>query len=99
MKQYTLRELYKGLGKALEEVPFEITNHNRVVARVVGVGVPIAAVSQEPLPDVTLVSGGSDRPTRAVRIVSKKESKKEVSVPTGLCKHGAFGYCVHGCFK
>lgn len=32
MKQFGLRYLYKHLGKALKEIPFEITNHNRVIA-------------------------------------------------------------------
>lgn len=32
MKQFGLRYLYKHLGQALKEVPFEITNHNRVIA-------------------------------------------------------------------
>lgn len=35
MKQYSLRYLYKHLGKALKDVPFEITDHNKVVAVVV----------------------------------------------------------------
>ena len=32
MKQFGLRYLYKHLGQALKEIPFEITNHNRVIA-------------------------------------------------------------------
>jgi hypothetical protein len=32
MKQFGLRFLYKHLGQALKEMPFEITNHNRVIA-------------------------------------------------------------------
>ena len=32
MKQFGLRYLYKHLGKALKEIPFEITNHNKVIA-------------------------------------------------------------------
>ncbi len=32
MKQFGLRFLYKHLGQALKELPFEITNHNRVIA-------------------------------------------------------------------
>jgi hypothetical protein len=32
MKQFGLRYLYKHLGEALTQMPFEITNHNRVVA-------------------------------------------------------------------
>lgn len=32
MKQYSLRYLYANLGKALEDLPFEITSHNKVIA-------------------------------------------------------------------
>lgn len=32
MKQFGLRYLYKHLGEALKDMPFEITNHNKVVA-------------------------------------------------------------------
>lgn len=32
MKQYGLRHLYKHLGEELKSLPFEITNHNRVIA-------------------------------------------------------------------
>lgn len=32
MKQYGLRYLYKHLGQAIKDLPFEITNHNRVIA-------------------------------------------------------------------
>lgn len=32
MKQYGLRYLYKHLGKAMKELPFEVTNHNKVIA-------------------------------------------------------------------
>jgi len=35
MKQIGLRYLYKHLGEALKAVPFEITNHNKVVAIVI----------------------------------------------------------------
>lgn len=35
MKQFGLRYLYKHLGQVIKEVPFEVTNHNRVVAVVV----------------------------------------------------------------
>lgn len=38
MNQFGLRYLYKHLGKALHasNLPFQITNHNRVVATVYG---------------------------------------------------------------
>jgi hypothetical protein len=32
MQQFGLRYLYKHLGQALKQIPFEITNHNRVIA-------------------------------------------------------------------
>lgn len=32
MKQFGLRYLYRNLGKSLKQIPFEITNHNKVVA-------------------------------------------------------------------
>ena len=35
MKQIGLRFLYKHLGQALQNLPFEITNHNKVVAVVI----------------------------------------------------------------
>lgn len=38
MKQYGMRYLYKHLGEALKELPFEITNHNKVVAVVMPPG-------------------------------------------------------------
>ena len=37
MKQYGLRYLYKHLGQALKDLPFEITNHNKVIALVTAV--------------------------------------------------------------
>jgi len=40
MKQFGLRYLYKHLGQALKEIPFEITNHNRVIAVVTTVPEP-----------------------------------------------------------
>jgi hypothetical protein len=33
--QFGLRYLYKHLGQALQNLPFEITNHNRVIAVVI----------------------------------------------------------------
>lgn len=35
MKQFGLRFLYKHLGQVIKNLPFEITNHNKVVAVVV----------------------------------------------------------------
>lgn len=35
MKQFGLRFLYKHLGQVIRDLPFEITNHNRVVGVVV----------------------------------------------------------------
>lgn len=35
MKQFGLRYLYKHLGRVIKDIPFEITNHNRVVGVVV----------------------------------------------------------------
>lgn len=35
MKQFGLRHLYKHLGQAIKLLPFEITNHNRVIAVVI----------------------------------------------------------------
>ncbi len=35
MQQFPLRHLYKHLGEALKQLPFEITDHNRPVARVI----------------------------------------------------------------
>lgn len=35
MKQFGLRYLYKHLGQVLKKLPFEITNHNKVIAVVV----------------------------------------------------------------
>lgn len=32
MKQFGLRYLYKHLGQVLKSLPFEITNHNKVIA-------------------------------------------------------------------
>ena len=32
MRAYGLRYLYRHLGKALEQMPFEITDHNKTVA-------------------------------------------------------------------
>lgn len=32
MKQFTLKELYRKIGQALKEMPFQITNHGKVVA-------------------------------------------------------------------
>jgi hypothetical protein len=32
MKQFGLRYLYKHLGEALKELPFEITFHNKLIA-------------------------------------------------------------------
>ena len=86
MKQIPLRDLYKNLGKHLEELPFEITNHNKVVA--------VVSKSQTTvLPGEVLVDGGKS----TERLVSKMPAKK--SVVNGVCKHGKFGYCVEGCFK
>lgn len=35
MKQFGLRYLYKHLGQVIRDLPFEITNHNKVVGVVV----------------------------------------------------------------
>ena len=40
MKQHGLRHLYKHIGEALKELPFEITSHNRPIARVIPVKKP-----------------------------------------------------------
>lgn len=88
MKQYSLRELYAGLGQAIQELPFAITKRNKIVAIAVApdaVTVPNAAeaeLSTEKKVE-NIVKGyqrehpGENKPTQSSQTPTLSEKKLE----------------------
>lgn len=104
MKQYSLRYLYSHLGVAMTNLPFEITNYNKVVAEVRGVGV-------KNVEGVPIVSSGSISKRKGANFPVIKnadivepipvEERKDPEIPEfkrvfWVCEHGNRGRtCKH----
>ncbi len=82
MKQVSIRELYKHLSKHLDELPFEITNHNKVIAVVLPPLEPIGDLPLVyPLPELKIKPDEEEKITALQELIRESEGRNTPILP------------------